>query len=216
MWSMLREFSSQHVFDFISLFGILAALLVGARQNYLNAKALRAQAFLSLHSLELLGRGQQGIDGIEAIASLLQFSNFADFEREVHEEQRKAIFDAVSFLNFVAVLGEEGYLDIQDAWEVYFMAYRRAYENLLPWWLAEHRKYQPHVFPSFERASLVIGEISQDEIDAHTRANLRRWTFIYQRSSHLTKSRVSSALARSSLFIGNHRPKHHSLRKSNS
>ena len=89
------------------------------------------------------------------------------------ERKRDAIYRAVAFLNFVAILGEEGYLEVQDGWDIYFMAYKTSYEKLwhesTAWWLKHQRKCQPKVFPSFERACLVTHGISSGMSGAYER-----------------------------------------------
>lgn len=165
--SSISTFLSQHFFDLVSFIGIVGALLFSARQNFLAAKTKRAQSFLNLHQLEFLSRGKDGQDGIASITTLKKYDNYADFEQGEPESKRGAIYNAVAFLNFVATLGEEDYLKIQDAWDVYFMAYRISCDKLLPWWLEYHRQFHQNIFPSFERACLVTRAITPEMINAH-------------------------------------------------
>jgi hypothetical protein len=193
----LTTFLSQHIFELISVVGIVGALLFSARQNFLAAKAVSAQSFLNLHQLEVLSRGKDGEDGIVAITSLKKYENYADFEQSEPVSKREAIYNAVAFLNFVATLGEENYLKIQDAWDVYFMAYRICYDKLLPWWLEYHRQFHLKVFPSFERACLVIHAITPEMINAHDNKRIAQYARRYFRSSKLTKEILHNALNRS-------------------
>jgi hypothetical protein len=150
----------------ISSLGVIAAFLVGARQISLARKAISAQSFLNLHQLEIASHGD-GEDGIAAIAALAKYTNYPEFEKGVPDERKRdAIYRAVAFLNFVATLGEEGYLEVQDGWDIYFMAYWTSYKKLwhesTAWWLKHHRESHPNVFPSFERACLVTHAIPSD------------------------------------------------------
>ena len=115
-----------------------------------------------------------GEDGIAAIAALAKYTNYTEFEKDMSDERKRdAIYRAVAFLNFVATLGEEGYLEVQDGWDIYFMAYWTSYEKLwhesTAWWLKHQRESHPNVFPIFQRACLVTHAISSDMSDAWRR-----------------------------------------------
>ena len=85
----ITSFLSQHFFVLVSFIGIVGALLFSARQNFLAAKAVRAQSFLNLHQLEVLSRGKDGEDGIAAITTLKKYDNYADFEQSEPESKQK-------------------------------------------------------------------------------------------------------------------------------
>ncbi len=188
MISNILSFLDQHVFDIISAIGIISAILLGARQNNFSAKAMQAQSFLNLHNLDVQAHGPSGEDGIAAIVALKNYSSYDEFVAGETEGTREAIYNAVAFLNFVAILGEEKYLNIQDAWNIYFWAYRKSYEKLFPWWLAQQRAEHPHVFPGFERACLVTGNLSNEQINAFDKGSIGKYIKIYHRVSHVRKT----------------------------
>lgn len=190
------------IFEIISAIGIVGALIFAGWQNFLAKKAIRAQSFLTLHQLEMLSRGKDGEDGIAAITTLKQYDNYADFEQSEPESKREAIYNAVAFLNFVATLSEEDYLKIQDAWDIYFMAYCISCEKLLPWWLDHYRKLHRNIFPSFERACLVTNEIAMTPgmTNAYDNTMLRQYTRRYFRASKLTKEKLHNALNQSGIL----------------
>jgi hypothetical protein len=182
----------------ISSLGVIAAFLVGARQISLARKAISAQSFLNLHQLEIASRGD-GEDGIAVIAALAKNTNYTEFAKDVSDERKRdAIYRAVAFLNFVAILGEEGYLEVQDGWDIYFMAYRTSYEKLwhesTAWWLKHQRESQPNVFPSFERACSVTHAISSDMTDAWRKRMLPQYVKRYKPASRLTKKDLKKIL----------------------
>ncbi len=184
------------IFDFVSSIGIIGALLFSAWQISVARKAISAQSFLNLHQLEVQSRGKDGEDGIAAIADLKKYNDYVAFEKDgdVPKSTRDAIYNAVAFLNFVATLSEEDYLKVQDAWDIYFMAYRISYDKLLPWWLDHHRKFHPNVFPSFERACLVTHAITSEMSDTHHKKMLLQYTKRYKRASKLTKEQLHDTL----------------------
>ncbi len=196
----LTTFLSQHFFDLVSFIGIVGALLFSARQNFLAAKAVRAQSFLNLHQLEVSSRSKDGEDGIVAITTLKKYDTYADFVQSEPESKREAIYNAVAFLNFVATPGEEDYLKIQDAWDVYFMAYRISCDKLLPWWLEHHRQFHQNIFPSFERACLVTRAITPEMINAHDNKRIAQYARRHYRTSKLTREKLHNALNQSGLL----------------
>ena len=188
------------IFEIISTIGIIGALLFSAWQTFLARKAISAQSFLNLHQLEFLSHAKDGEDGIAAITALKAYNSYADFEQGEPESKREAIYNAVAFLNFVATLSEEGYLKIQDAWDIYFMAYWISYDKLFPWWLDYHRKFHPNIFPSFERACLVTHNITSEMINAHDNKRLRHYIKGYSHASKLTKERLHNILNQSGIL----------------
>jgi hypothetical protein len=203
MASDILNFIDQHIFDIISAIGIVSAILIGARQNNFSAKAMQAQSFLNLHGLDLQAHGPNGEDGIAAIVSLKKYNNYDEFTDGETEGTRQAIYNAVAFLNFIAILGEEKYLNIQDAWNIYFWVYRKSYENLFPWWLGKQRAEHPHVFPGFERACLVAGNISNEQINAFDKGSINKYVKSYYRTSKIKQASLRAifdrALMRSAL-----------------
>ena len=106
----------------------------------------------------------------------------------------------MAFLNFVATLGEEDYLKIQDGWDIYFMAYRISYDKLLPWWLAYQRQFHHHIFPSFERACLVTHAITPEMSNAFADKRKGQYEKKYYRTSKLTKEKLHNALKKSGVL----------------
>lgn len=196
----VTTFLSQYWFQIVSSIGIIGALVLSAWQNFHARKALRAQSFLNLHQLEVLAHGKDGEDGIVAITTLKKYDNYADFEQNEPASKREAIYNAVAFLNFVATLGEEDYLKIQDGWDIYFMAYRISYDKLLPWWLAYQRQFHHNIFPSFERACLVIHAITPEMSIAFDNKRIGQYEKRYHRTSKLTKEKLHNALNQSGVL----------------
>lgn len=182
------------VFTALSAIGAAVAAGVAAWQISVSRRATGAQSFLILHELEVNSRGKNGEDGIAAITALKKYDNYAAFENDVQEDERDAIFKAVAFLNFVATLCEEDYLKVQDAWDLYFMAYRISYDKLWPWWLEYQRESHPKIFPSFERACLVAHAITPEMSKAYESKMLPQHTKRYKRVSKLTKEQLDGAL----------------------
>ncbi|HKS69349.1 MAG TPA: hypothetical protein VJQ45_02950 [Ktedonobacterales bacterium] len=177
----------------VSAAGIVLAFLISARQNALTARAIRAQSFVNLLDLEIQSGFQRGM---LTIASLNKYTSFEEFDQHETVESKESIYNAVVFLNFMAVLGEEGYLHIQDAWDVYFWSYRVCAEKLLPWWLAEQRRYQPNVFPSFERACAVTSLVSPEQIVDFDRHIGQKHLKKYRKTSSVQTAKLRKALAR--------------------
>lgn len=177
--------------EVISVVGVIGALLISSRQNDLTSRAIRAQSFVQLLQLETEAQFQ---DGIRAITDLREYHNYKEFETEVPDEKKELIYRAVVFLNFMAVLGEERYIQIQDAWNVYFWSYRLCYEKLLPWWLAEQRVHQPNVFPSFERACNVIWQVTDKQIRSFDERVGLKYLALYRQTSLLPKGKLSQVL----------------------
>lgn len=184
----------------VSSIGVIGALLFGAWQISVARKAISAQSFLNLHQLEILSHGKDGEDGIAAITDLEKYDDYAEFERSVSESKRVAIYNAVAFLNFVATLSEEDYLKVQDAWDIYFMAYRISYDKLWPWWLKHHRESHHNIFPSFERACLVTHAITSEMSNAYDKKMLPQYTKRYKRASKLAKEQLDDVLNKSGIL----------------
>jgi hypothetical protein len=96
----------------------------------------------------------------------------------------------------MAVLGEEEYLHIQDAWDVYFWSYRRCHEKLLPWWLAGQRINQPNVFPSFERACKVTSLVSVEQMVAFDKRIGAKHLEKYHKTSRVGRRMLHAVLSR--------------------
>jgi hypothetical protein len=184
----------------VSCIGVIGALLFGVWQIFLARKAISAQSFLNLHQLEVLSRGKNGEDGLAAITTLKKYDSYTDFEQTEPESKREAIYNAVAFLNFVATLSEEDYLKIQDAWDIYFMAYRISYDKLLPWWLNHYRNFHLNIFPSFERACLVTHAITFEMTNAHDNKRLPQYAKRYLRASKLTQEQLHNTLNQSGIL----------------
>lgn len=125
----ILAFVQSHIFELSSVLGIVGALLFAAWQNFLTSRSIRAQSFVNLLVLENDSGFQQGI---RAITSLKSYTSFAAFDAGEDRETQQAIYDAVVYLNAMAALGEQGYVHMQDAWDVYFWSYRTCFEKLLP------------------------------------------------------------------------------------
>jgi hypothetical protein len=163
------------IIAFVSIaFGFLAGLLaitVAIWQNVLTRRALRAQSFLSLHELELTANY---FHGMQAIYDLPDFTSYEDFLSGLSREQQIAIYQVVSFLDFVAVLIEDRYLIRQNAWDIYFWAYRVCAKKLLTWWLRGVRKEQQMLFSGFERMCLIVADVKDEEIAVFERRRYRQ------------------------------------------
>ena len=182
------------IFEAVSAISVIGAFLFSAWQIALARKTINAQSFLNVHQLEVLSRGKDGEDGIAAIIALPTYRSYTEFEQKEPERKREAIYNAVAFLNFIATLSEGHYLKVQDAWDIYFMAYRVSYDKLFPWWLEHQRKLHPNIFPSFERACLVTQAITPEMINAHDNRRLRQSIKRYSRASKLPKERLHNTL----------------------
>ncbi|HEY1387347.1 MAG TPA: hypothetical protein VGF38_02290 [Ktedonobacterales bacterium] len=190
--SEILAFVQNHVFELTSALGIIGAFLFSAWQNSLTSRAIRAQSFVNLLALENDSGFQKGI---LAITSLKPYTSFAEFDAGEDMETKQAIYDAVVFLNFMAVLGEEGYLHIQDAWDVYFWSYRKCFEKLLPWWLEAYRAHQPNVFPSFERTCRVTSLVTTAQIAAFDRRIGMKHLKKYHQTSQVPRAKLRSVLS---------------------
>lgn len=190
--SGILAFIGDHVVEMASVLGIISAFLLSTRQNALTSRAIRAQSFVNLLALESDLGFQKGI---RAITSLKPYTSFADFDASEEQETKQAIYDAVGFLNFMAVLGEDGYLHIQDSWDVYFWSYRQCFEKLLPWWLDEYRISQPNVFPSFERACRVTSLVSPTQVAGFERQISTRYVKKYHKISKVARAKLRGVLA---------------------
>lgn len=96
----------------------------------------------------------------------------------------------------MAVLGEEGYLRIQNAWDVYFWSYRICYKQLSPWWIDGQRAKQPNVFPSFERTCIVTHLISSELIEDFDKRIGARLLDKYQKISKISRRKPHDGLSR--------------------
>ena len=188
------------VFTALSALGAAAAAGVAAWQISVARKAISAQSFLNLHQLEVLSRSKDGDDGIAAITALEKYDNYADFVQKEPKKKQEAIYHAVAFLNFVATLAEEEYLQVQDAWDIYFMAYQISYDKLWPWWLEHQRETHSNIFPSFERACLVTHAITSEMSETFDTNRLALYIKRYKRASKLTKKQLDDALKKSGIL----------------
>lgn len=145
----ILDFVGSHLFELASIGGVIAALLFAATQNRLTARAVRAQSLQQLHSLEVQSNFQKGISAISRLRKY-DDDDYAAFLNETPEDVQQAIVSTVAFLNFIATLGEEGYMNVQDSWNIYFWAYRESFYRLMPWWLKGQRQHQLRVFAAFE------------------------------------------------------------------
>ena len=188
---VFKELLMDWTIGFTALSAIGAAVAAGAAawQISVARKAISAQSFLNLHQLEVSTR-KDGVDGIAAIAALKRYDNYTAFKQEVPENEQDAIYNAVAFLNFIATLSEEGYLKVQDAWDIYFMAYRISYDKLWPWWLEYQRESHRNIFPSFERTCLVTHVITSEMSDTYDRKRHLHYIKRYKRASKLRKEQL--------------------------
>ena len=188
----ILTFLQGHVFELVSVIGIIGALLMSSRQNAITSRAIRAQSFVQLLDLEIQSRFQEGI---LAITKLPVYQSYTEFDARESPATKQAIYNAVVFLNSMAVLGEESYLHIQDSWDVYFWSYRICKEKLLSWWLAAQRIGQPNVFPSFERACNVTALVSDGQIAAFDGRIGPKHLKKYQQTSRVPVGELRAALS---------------------
>jgi hypothetical protein len=173
--------------------GIIAAIILGINQNRASSKTILAQSFLTLHSLDFQSRGPNGEDGIAAIHALPRYTTYQEFIAKESAATVQAIYNAVAFLNFIAILSEEGYMNVQDAWDIYFWAYRKSYEKLYPWWIDSQREANQHLFPGFERACLTIGLIPADAINVFDKRALSGFVKTYHEVSRVPSGKLAAA-----------------------
>jgi hypothetical protein len=188
-------FLQSHIFELSSVLGIVGALLFSAWQNSLTARSIRAQSFVNLLVLENDSGFQHGI---RAITSLKPYTSFAAFDAGEDPETKQAIYDAVVYLNAMAALGEQGYVHMQDAWDVYFWSYRTCFDKLLPWWLEGYRATQPSVFPSFEHACRVTHLVTAAQIARFEKKTSRTLKRRYHHSAHVPRAKLRSVFSRPS------------------
>ncbi len=188
----ILTFVGSHLFEVVSVVGVISALSGSTWLNVLTSRAIRAQSFVDVLDLEIQSEFQKGI---LAVTALKDYTNYEDFDENELTDTKEAVYNAVVFLNFMAVLGEEGYLHIQDAWDVYFWSYRTCSEKLLPWWLAEQRVHQPHVFPSFERACSAIMLVNVHLVSKFDKRIGSKHLRKYQRTSRVKRGKLRPALS---------------------
>lgn len=185
----ILDFVGSHLFELASIGGVIAALLFAATQNRLTARAIRAQSLQQLHSLEVQSNFQKGIGAISQLRKY-DADDYDAFLHETPEDVQAAIVSTVAFLNFIATLGEAGYMNIQDSWNIYFWAYRESYDRLMPWWLKGQRHHQLRVFAAFERTVKAISAIPQESIQAFDDQVDKRHVEKYHAVSHVPKDKL--------------------------
>jgi hypothetical protein len=190
----ILDFVGSHLFELASIGGVIAALLFAATQNRLTARAVRAQSLQQLHSLEVQSNFQKGSGAISRLRKY-DDDDYAAFLNETPEDVQQAIVSTVAFLNFIATLGEEGYMNVQDSWNIYFWAYRESFYRLMPWWLKGQRQHQLRVFAAFERTTKAIGAISQEKIEAFDDQIDKQHVETYHAVSHVSKRDLRPLLA---------------------
>jgi hypothetical protein len=173
--------------NLVTIIGIVAAIFFSINQSRATAKQLRAQSFLQLYDYNAKAYTDDGMDGIELLAKLPTYTSYDDFVTSESLAKRKAIYNTVAFLNFIAILAEGGYLNMQDAWNIYFWSYRLSYKKLFPWWLKEQHKYHPHAFAGFERACLTAGNIPEEQINTFDRGRISRYVSLYAPTANLSQ-----------------------------
>ncbi len=159
----ILDFVASHLFELAWILGVIAALLFAATQNRLAAEPFAHNRSDGLHSLEVQSNFQKGVGAISQLRTY-DDDDYDAFLQETPEDVQAAIVSTVAFLNFIATLGEAGYMNIQDSWNIYFWAYRESYDRLMPWWLKGQRHHQLRVFAAFERTVKAISAIPQGKI----------------------------------------------------
>jgi hypothetical protein len=140
----------------VSLAIALAAVFLTLGQARLSRKALQAQSYINLEALEV----ETGYrDGMRTITTLNHYDSYDAFRADTADAQKteERIYNAISFLNFVAHLVDEGYLSRDAAWRIYVYNYRSCVEKgILTWWLPAWRQNHPGDFTLFERMCAII------------------------------------------------------------
>ncbi len=149
----------------------LVAVLLTLWQNFLTRKAVQSQVLLSLKDN---AKEVKFFEGMEKIASLKTYVDYAAYVKGVSVPNRKLIYEAVDFLNFIAHLVEDGFLPRQTAWNYYFHSYQTCYQKLLPWWLEGIRKEQFQGLTSFEKMCEYVGKIDEKAIQKHEAKQRRK------------------------------------------
>lgn len=138
------------------------AVLLSLWQNVLQRRALQAQVFLKILEQSL---SSDVANGINTLMTLAPYSTFSDYQSAESEATQDAIFRLVDFLNNTASLVEQGLIPRQKVWDVYFWAYRIAYQKLVPWWLDGIREQSwPQRLSAFARMGGQAARISDDAI----------------------------------------------------
>jgi hypothetical protein len=145
-------------------------------------QALHAEAYTNLETLEITSRYHEGLQAIADLPGDINIKTPEDasthepktveHQSEVEKQAQQAkvaffnawyhqdesahsnIYDAVSYLNFIVHLIDEGYLDERQAMRLYMTAYQLCYSKLVDeqvnWWLTGVRQSRPHAFTYFE------------------------------------------------------------------
>ena len=146
---------------------VAAVAMLGTFWQAVVAKrAVQAQVMLGIeqHSISI-----DFSRGIDLIAELLPYSDFDDFRAAVLEPDRRAIYQAVSFLNFCAHLSRRGLISRQAVWDLYFWSYKVCDEKIPSWWLEGVRKSNPRRFLTFEAMCIQIARIPTTDIERFDR-----------------------------------------------
>lgn len=151
--------------DSIALASILvatAAMLGTFWQATVAKRAVQAQVMLGIeqHSINV-----DFSRGMELIVELMPHSDFDAFLAAVSKPDRRAIYQAVSFLNFCAHVSNKELVARQAVWDIYFWSYKVCDEKLPSWWLEGVRRSNPRLFTTFEAMCVEIAKIPAVEID---------------------------------------------------
>lgn len=169
----------------VTLLIAMAAVLISLEQNLIQSRAMKAQAFLTLLSLDSDEEIDSAIRTLRVLddAKYLRIARsegelaaYDVFRQDEGEKTQRAIYDLVVFLNVVAGLVYERRLPRQTAWDFYFRAYRLAYEKLHTWWLTGQRNatYDDR-FQNFADMGRVICAVTGKQVKRFTaRQSLRR------------------------------------------
>jgi hypothetical protein len=151
--------------DSIALTSILvatAAMLGTFWQAIVAKRAVQAQVMLGIeqHSINV-----DFSCGMDLIAELLPYSDYDAFLAAVSKSDRRAIYQAVSFLNFCAHVSNKGLVARQAVWDIYFWSYKVCDEKLPSWWLEGVRRSNPRRFLTFQAMCIEIARIPASDID---------------------------------------------------
>lgn len=171
---------STNIITAASLLIALAAVCLTLWQNVLQRRAAQAQVFL--HMLDQFGNNDVS-KGSVIISRLGTYTSLDDFDAAETVETQEQVYRLVEFLNDTARLVWSGYLPRQRVWDLYFMVYRTAFKNLLPWWLEgqRQRSYQEK-FIAFEEMCMQIAEISLERSKKFDAKQYPRYSRRYLRS----------------------------------
>lgn len=155
-------------------------------QTIVSHRTLQFQAYIGLESLR---EGMSIREGILAINSLPMYTDYQMFLQKESLETQDAIYDTVTYLNDIAHLVNEGYLDKYQAWSRFFFSYRACYDKLYSWYTQGLRdtRYQGEeiAYATFDAMCILVHEVDSSKA-------MKKKLFKYQgKSLHLPTNKYT-------------------------